>query len=76
MTPHRAGHQIKGEEFPQTAKTPWGSGPELPAWARTTRRSKMPDYSDSLTLKQVVDVVAYLKSLTGTAGEHGGTSAA
>jgi hypothetical protein len=32
----------------------------------------MPDYSDSLTLKQVVDVVAYLKSLTRTAGEHGG----
>lgn len=34
------------------------------------------DYSDSLTLKQVVDVVAYPKSLTGTAGEHGGQSAA
>jgi mono/diheme cytochrome c family protein len=34
--------------------------------------SKMPDYSDSLTIKQLVDLVAYLKSLTAPAGEHGG----
>lgn len=34
--------------------------------------SKMPDYSDSLTIEQLVDLVAYLKSLTAPAGEHGG----
>jgi mono/diheme cytochrome c family protein len=31
--------------------------------------SRMPSYADSMTLKQLVDVVAYLKSLTG--GEMG-----
>jgi len=31
--------------------------------------SKMPSYADSMTLKQLVDVVAYLKSLKG--GEMG-----
>lgn len=28
-------------------------------------KSKMPDYSDSLTVKQIVDVAAYLASLKG-----------
>lgn len=34
--------------------------------------SKMPDYSESLTVHQLADLVAYLKSLTGPAHEHGG----
>ncbi|HSF04238.1 MAG TPA: c-type cytochrome [Methylomirabilota bacterium] len=33
--------------------------------------SKMPDYSESLTIKQLVDLVAYLKSLTGPGSVHG-----
>jgi len=36
--------------------------------------SKMPSYADSMTLKQLVDVVAYLKSLSGgdmAEGHHG-----
>jgi mono/diheme cytochrome c family protein len=33
--------------------------------------SKMPDYSDSLSIRQLVDLVAYLKSLAGS-GEHDG----
>jgi mono/diheme cytochrome c family protein len=35
--------------------------------------SKMPSYSDSLTVKQLIDIVAYLTSLTDAAAEHGGT---
>ena len=34
--------------------------------------SKMPDYSESLTIKQLVDLVAYLKSLTSSPGEPAG----
>jgi mono/diheme cytochrome c family protein len=33
--------------------------------------SKMPDYSDDLTVRQLANLVAYLKSLTGPAHEHG-----
>jgi mono/diheme cytochrome c family protein len=32
--------------------------------------SKMPSYADSMTLKQLADVVAYLKSLAGGHGGH------
>jgi hypothetical protein len=31
----------------------------------------MPDYSDSMSIRQLVDLVAYLKSLTGS-GDHDG----
>jgi hypothetical protein len=31
----------------------------------------MPDYSDSLSIRQLVDLVAYLKSLASS-GEHDG----
>ena len=34
--------------------------------------SKMPSYADTMTLKQLVDVVAYLRSLTGGGMDHGG----
>jgi mono/diheme cytochrome c family protein len=33
--------------------------------------SKMPSYADSMTLKQLADVVAYLKSLTAAEAGHG-----
>jgi mono/diheme cytochrome c family protein len=83
-------HEVKGENFPQTSKTPRGTGPELtgmgghhPAeyfaesiinpnrvivqgegYTGADGLSKMPSYADTMTIKQVVDVVAYLKSLT------------
>jgi mono/diheme cytochrome c family protein len=34
--------------------------------------STMPSYADTMTLKQLVDVVAYLKSLTSGEMAHGG----
>jgi mono/diheme cytochrome c family protein len=84
-------HEIKGESFPQSSKTPRANGPELtgmgshhPAeyfaesivnpnrvivqgsgYTGADGLSKMPSYADSMTLKQLVDVVAYLKSLKG-----------
>lgn len=56
---------------------------EGPGYTGPDGLSKMPDYSESLTLKQLIDLVAYLKSLTtgemhhgttpeGSKGEHGG----
>jgi len=41
-----------------------------PGYSGADGLSKMPSYADSMTLKQLVDVVAYLKSLKG--GEMGG----
>src|SRR5262245_64777424 len=35
------------------------------------RLSKMPDYSESMSIRQLVDLVAYLKSLTGSAPHDG-----
>jgi mono/diheme cytochrome c family protein len=84
-------HQVKGESFPSSSKTPRASGPELsgmgshhpaeyfaesivnpnrvivqaPGYTAPDGLSKMPSYADSMTLKQLVDVVAYLKSLSG-----------
>jgi len=45
---------------------------DVPDWAGPDGLSKMPTYSDSLTLEQWTDLVAYLKSLTGGRrhGEH------
>jgi len=34
--------------------------------------SKMPEYADTMTLRQFVDVVAYLRSLTSGGTDHGG----
>jgi mono/diheme cytochrome c family protein len=42
-----------------------------PGYTGPDRLSKMPSYADSMTLKQLVDVVAYLKSLTGGESKHG-----
>jgi mono/diheme cytochrome c family protein len=36
--------------------------------------SKMPSYAETVTLKQLIDVVAYLKSLTGKGMDHNKTS--
>jgi mono/diheme cytochrome c family protein len=84
-------HEVKGESFPQSSKTPRANGPELtgmgshhpaeyfaesivnpnrvivqgPGYTAPDGLSKMPSYADSMTLKQLVDVVAYLKSLSG-----------
>ena len=82
-------HQVKGEKFPDTSKTPRGAGPDLtgmgahhPAeyfaesvvnpnrvivigtgYTGPDGLSKMPSYADTMTLGQLVDLVAYLKSL-------------
>ena len=89
-------HEIKGEHFPQHAKSPGNVGPELtgmgryhpaeyiaeailnpnrviiegPGYTGPDGLSKMPDYTDSLTLRQLIDLVAYLKSLTTGAMGH------
>ena len=36
-----------------------------PGYTGPDGRSKMPSYADAMTLKQLIDVVAYLRSLTG-----------
>jgi len=36
--------------------------------------SKMPSYADTMTVKQLIDMVAYLRSLTGGEMPHGGHS--
>lgn len=45
-----------------------------PGYTGPDGRSKMPSYADTMTLKQLIDVVAYLKSLTGGEMSHGGDS--
>ena len=47
---------------------------EGPGYTGPDGLSKMPDYADSLTLRHLIDLVAYLKSLTTGAMEHGGHS--
>jgi hypothetical protein len=45
-----------------------------PEYTGSDGLSKMPSYADSMTLKQLVDVVAYLKSLkSGEMGDKGGS---
>ena len=83
-------HEVKGEQFPDTSKTPRGTGPDLTGmgahhsaeyfaesvvnpnrvivlgtgYTGADGLSKMPSYADTMTLRQLVDLVAYLKSLT------------
>ena len=90
-------HEVKGESFPTSSKTPRANGPDLtgmgshhpaeyfaesivnpnrvivqgPGYTGSDGLSTMPSYADSMTLKQLVDVVAYLKSLKGDMGEMG-----
>jgi mono/diheme cytochrome c family protein len=49
---------------------------EGPGFTGPDRLSKMPDYGDSLTVGQLIDLVAYLKSLTGGEPEAGRHQAA
>jgi len=44
---------------------------EGPGFTGPDGLSKMPDYRDSMTVAQLIDLVAYLKSLTG-GNDHGG----
>ncbi|MFZ1057796.1 MAG: cytochrome c [Candidatus Rokuibacteriota bacterium] len=44
---------------------------EGPGFTGPDGLSKMPDYRDSMTVAQLIDLVAYLKSLTGR-DDHGG----
>lgn len=43
---------------------------EGPGFTGPDGLSKMPDYNDSLTVKQLIDLVAYLKSLTASPKGH------
>ena len=43
---------------------------DVPDWVGPDGLSKMPSYNDSLTLEQWIDLVAYLKSLTGGGRRH------
>src|SRR6185295_19333429 len=43
-----------------------------PGYTGPDGRSKMPSYADTMTLKQLIDVVAYLASLTGDGMSHHG----
>src|SRR5207245_2750967 len=71
-------HEVKGETFPSTADTE-NVGPELSAMAplhdveyfaesivnprKAAEKGKMPSFNDSMTVQELVDLVAYLKSL-------------
>lgn len=50
---------------------------EGPGFTGPDGSSKMPDYADSMTVRQLIDLVAYLKSLTGSMQHemhHGGSA--
>ncbi len=71
-------HEVKGETFPSTADKE-NVGPELSAMAplhdveyfaesivnprKAVEKGKMPSFNDSMTVQELVDLVAYLKSL-------------
>lgn len=48
---------------------------EGPGYTGPDGLSKMPDYSESMTVRQLIDLVAYLTSLTPPSGEHGAMGA-
>jgi mono/diheme cytochrome c family protein len=81
-TPQGTGPDLTGmgshhpaEYFAESILSPNRVVVEGPGYAGPDGLSKMPDYADSMTVKQLVDVVAYLKSLVLTTGsehmEHG-----
>src|SRR5712691_3691094 len=71
-------HEVKGETFPSTPDKE-NVGPELSAMAplhdveyfaesivnprKAVEKGKMPSFNDSMTVQELVDLVAYLKSL-------------
>jgi hypothetical protein len=62
------------EYFAESIVSPNAVILEGPGFSGPDGRSVMPSYADSLTVPQLVDLVAYLKSLTGDASmAHGAT---
>ena len=67
------GEHHPAEYFAESILNPNRVIVEGPGYTGTDGLSKMPDYSDVMTVRQLVDVVAYLRSLKGgTTHEHGG----
>jgi mono/diheme cytochrome c family protein len=71
-TPRGAGPELTGmgshhpaEYLAESIVNPNRVIVEGPGYTGPDGLSKMPSYAESMTLKQLVDVVAYLKSLTG-----------
>jgi mono/diheme cytochrome c family protein len=80
-TPRGSGPELTGmgshhpaEYFAESIANPNRVIVQGPGYTAPDGLSKMPSYADSMTLKQLVDVVAYLKSLGGgdmAEGHHG-----
>ena len=78
-TPHSRGPELTGmgshhpaEYFAESIVNPNRVIVQAPGYTGPDGRSTMPSYADTMTLGQLVDVVAYLKSLHGadTPGPH------
>jgi mono/diheme cytochrome c family protein len=76
-TPRGAGPELTGmgshhpaEYFAESILNPNRVIVLGPGYTGPDGLSKMPSYADSMTLKQLADVVAYLKSLTGGEPKH------
>ena len=77
-TPPSAGPELTGmgshhpaEYFAESILNPNRVIIEGPGYTGPDGLSKMPSYADTMTLKQLTDVVAYLKSMTGGETAHG-----
>lgn len=77
-TPKGAGPELTGmgarhpaEYFAESILNPNRVIVQGPGYTGADGLSKMPSYADSMTLKQLVDLVAYLKSLTAGEMRHG-----
>ena len=66
------GEHHPAEYFAESILNPNRVIVEGPGYTGTDGLSKMPDYGDVMTVRQLVDVVAYLSSLKGGTHEHGG----
>ena len=78
-TPRRPGPELTGmgshhpaEYFAESIINPNRVIVLGPGYTGPDGLSKMPSYADTMTLRQLVDVVAYLQSLTTGHDEHGG----
>lgn len=77
-TPKGAGPELTGmgarhpaEYFAESILNPNRVILQGPGYTGSDGLSKMPSYADSMTLKQLVDLVAYLQSLTAGETRHG-----
>jgi mono/diheme cytochrome c family protein len=77
-TPKGAGPELTGmgsrhpaEYFAESILNPNRVILQGPGYTGADGLSKMPSYADSMTLQQLVDLVAYLKSLTAGEMRHG-----